>query len=947
MLHGLNVGIVSAQAAAYLLEQSLLFNDNDSAYLSRTPSTAGNRKTWTFSVWIKLAKLDTAQTIFNAYTSGTLSETNFLAIGVSAANKLVVSSGTIVYRIASASQRDATAWGHLVVAMDTTDQTVSMYWNGSVISSFTTNNAPTLNADLAINNTLAHRLGAKDVGGGVTEYFNGLMALPILVDGAALDPTSFGELDDDGYWNPIDFTGATTTTDNVSVGGTATAETTFLTYVPANAFDGNTSTRWISSATPAWLEYDRGSGNGVISTSYSISCGPSGTASTADMPKNWTIEGYNGSSWDTLATVTGEAAWSLGETRLYTFTNTTSYEKYRIDVTLQQGGGAEIEIGELTFYASGTGFGANGFELDYADTADFGNDISGNGNDYTPNNFTAADQLSDTPTDSADDGIGNFATWGLANYKFSGGSGAPDFSDGNLVIGSSAYDGAYKHTWSLPSTGKWAVKLQGDAGISTRHYAIGIMPLSTAVASAGSVPLVSGGCDGYAYGSNGNKFDAAGSESAYGSNWGTGAVIEAVWDADNGDLICYYDGVSQGTLVSGLTGEWVFFFIINNTTRTFTFDFGQRGYTPTDTSANLLATQNLPAPTIADGSDYFNTVLYTGNGVAIGSGGNPITGVGFQPDFVWIKSRSNAYSNLLYDVVRGPENYLISNSTGAEVLNAEGLSSIDSDGFTVGSALGVNDSGATFVAWCWKAGGAASSNTDGSITSSVSVNTTSGFSIVSYTGDTSGTPTVGHGLGVSPAFLIFKDRAAATEWLVWHKDLANTEALELNSTAAKATGWTGHFNSTTPGASVITLGTSGSGQGRTNPNGNAMICYAWAEIENFSKFGSFEGNGSTDGPFVYCGFRPAFVLIKDINSGVDGWAIEDAVRDTYNPVSKLLLANSTSAELTPYNIDFLSNGFKIRTTTAGFNTNTNTMIFAAYAENPFQGGAGTSQGRAR
>jgi hypothetical protein len=268
--------------------------------------------------------------------------------------------------------------------MDTTDQTVSMYWNGSVISSFTTNNAPTLNADLAINNTLAHRLGAKDVGGGVTEYFNGLMALPILVDGAALDPTSFGELDDDGYWNPIDFTGATTTTDNVSVGGTATAETTFLTYVPANAFDGNTSTRWISSATPAWLEYDRGSGNGVISTSYSISCGPSGTASTADMPKNWTIEGYNGSSWDTLATVTGEAAWSLGETRLYTFTNTTSYEKYRIDVTLQQGGGAEIEIGELTFYASGTGFGTNGFELDYADTAAFGADVKTNTNTMTP-----------------------------------------------------------------------------------------------------------------------------------------------------------------------------------------------------------------------------------------------------------------------------------------------------------------------------------------------------------------------------------------------------------------------------------------------------------------------------------------------------------------------------------------------------------------------------------
>jgi hypothetical protein len=364
----------------YLIEQSLLF-DGSTTYLNRTPSTAGNRKTWTYSVWFKKMAASTLNSGLFQATDNT--GTSTWSVRTSATNggrvEVLGYPGSVVYQVATnAILRDPNAWYHVVVAFDTTQSTASdrikIWINGVLQTSLSVATYPTQNYDGQINNNVRHDIGYIPW---ATQWHNGPMALPILVDGAALDPTSFGEEDDDGYWNPIEFTGATTT-DNVSVGGTASAESTFLTYVPANAFDGNTSTRWVSSATPAWLEYDRGSGNGVISTSYSISCGPSGTASTADMPKNWTIEGYNGSSWDTLATVTGEAAWSLGETRLYTFTNTTSYEKYRIDVTLQQGGGAEIEIGELTFYASGTGFGTNGFQLDYADTAAFGKDVSEN-----------------------------------------------------------------------------------------------------------------------------------------------------------------------------------------------------------------------------------------------------------------------------------------------------------------------------------------------------------------------------------------------------------------------------------------------------------------------------------------------------------------------------------------------------------------------------------------
>lgn len=962
MLHGLNLGVVSAQASAYLLKQSLLFNDNDSAYLNRTPSTAGNRKTFTFSVWHKRGSIS-SYPLYSAYVDAN----NRTSIQFGGLHNLQfvhrVSSTNIIQVETSAVFRDPNAWYHIVVAVDTTQATstdrVKIWVNGTLVSDTHTTAAP-LNTDTYINSTNAHNVGAIFA---IPQYQNGLAANNELVDGAALDPTSFGEEDADGYWNPIDFTGATTT-DNVSVGGTASAESTFLTFVPANAFDGNTSTRWVSSATPAWLEYDRGSGNGVISTSYSISCGPSGSASTADMPKNWTIEGYNGSSWDTLATVTNEAAWSLGETRLYTFTNTTSYEKYRIDITLQQGGGNEIEVGELRFYAAGTGYGTNGFVLNFSDTSNFGDDTSSNGNDYTPNNFTASDQLADVPTDDATNDKGSFCTW---NPLMVNGTTAYQLSDGNLTAADTV-DSGWGGNIFTPTTGKWYWEFTLN---DSANPIVGCV--HEEVIASGDL-YDSSGADGFAqYG--GNQIGYAYAPSAtpykynnstrtgYGTAGSAGDIVSIALELDNGAIWFARNGTWQnsatvGEIEAGTTTNAAFTSITSGRytplfhsftgTDTVTLECGQTGfaYTP-PTGFKALATHNLPDPTIAKPSDYFNTVLYTGNGVAIGSGGQSITGVGFQPDFVWIKNRDDIQNHKLADVVRGIDT-LESNTTNAERVNAESFASFDSDGFTVGSQNNVNGSGNNIVAWCWKAGGAGVSNTDGTITSSVSVNTTSGFSIVSYTGNTTGTPTVGHGLGVAPDFLIFKDRDAATEWLVWHSSLANTEALELNSTAAKATGWTGHFNSTTPGASVITLGTSGSGQGRTNPNGNAMICYAWNEVEGFSKFGSYTGNGSTDGPFVWCGFRPAFVLVKS-SSAVDNWILVDNKRDPQNTgTQKRLFAESTSAESAAECFDFLSNGFKARRNVIP-NVSGNTYIFAAFAEHPFQGGTADSrsQGRAR
>jgi hypothetical protein len=337
-------------------------------------------------------------------------------------------------------------------------------------------------------------------------------------------------------------------------------------------------------------------------------------------------------------------------------------------------------------------------------------------------------------------------------------------------------------------------------------------------------------------------------------------------------------------------------------------------------------------PTINRGDDYFQVVTYTGNGST-----NTITGLRFQPDFVWIKGRSGATDHALYDAVRGTTKDLVSNSTAAETTQSTGLTSFNSDGFTLGALSKVNTNAATYVAWCWKANGAGSSNTSGSITSTVSVNTTAGFSIISWT-STGSNGTIGHGLGVAPVFIIARRRNTAENWIVYHKNMGgNNGYLLLNGTGAFATG-VAPWNSTDPTSSVISINNSAMGAGTSNP----MITYAWAEIAGFSRFGSYTGNGSTDGTFVYTGFRPKFIMFKRTND-VSDWNILDATRSPYNTSITRLFGNSSNAENSSagnYDIDILSNGFKQRNTNTSTASNSNlngsTYIFMAFAENPFK-----------
>ena len=327
--------------------------------------------------------------------------------------------------------------------------------------------------------------------------------------------------------------------------------------------------------------------------------------------------------------------------------------------------------------------------------------------------------------------------------------------------------------------------------------------------------------------------------------------------------------------------------------------------------------------TINKPSDYFNTVLYDGNATA-----RNIT-TGFRPDWVWLKSRSNADHHQLFDVLRGAEERLYTSLNYAQSNNIQALTSFNSDNFSLGTDQYINGSGKTYASWNWKANGTGSANTDGSINSTVSVNTTAGFSIVSYTGNGTAGATIGHGLGNVPKMIIIKQYSSngGTEnWGVYHQSLGNTDGLFLNTTGSTV-GTNTFWNNTTPTSSVFTLGNSDV----VNNNTVSYIAYCFAEKTGYSKFGKYTGNGNANGPFNYTGFKPAFVIVKNI-SGVSDWRMFDAQRQTFNPYGKYLEANTSDLEGDSEHLDLLSNGFKIKATFGSVNTSGATYIYMAFGQ---------------
>lgn len=324
-------------------------------------------------------------------------------------------------------------------------------------------------------------------------------------------------------------------------------------------------------------------------------------------------------------------------------------------------------------------------------------------------------------------------------------------------------------------------------------------------------------------------------------------------------------------------------------------------------------------------SDYFNTLLYTGNG----SAGNAQTGVGFQPDLVWYKSRSNNYNHGLFDIVRGTSKQIYSDTNAAEATYS-GVTSFDSDGFTLGTDVGGNDNSATYVAWNWRAGNSqGSSNTDGSInTTYTSVSTTAGFSISKYTG-TGSAGTIGHGLGAVPKMVLVKRTNTTGNWTMYHIGSGATKYLYLNQTAAEASA-SGIWNDTTPTSSVFSVGTDG----EVNASGSTYVAYCFASVKGFSKFGVYYGDGSADGPFIYTGFKPGLIILKRVGNAGNNWNMIDSKRSPSNDVDKILFPSSNDAEVTTTVADINSTGFKIRLTSSGWNHNQDKFIYMAFAEEP-------------
>jgi hypothetical protein len=333
-------------------------------------------------------------------------------------------------------------------------------------------------------------------------------------------------------------------------------------------------------------------------------------------------------------------------------------------------------------------------------------------------------------------------------------------------------------------------------------------------------------------------------------------------------------------------------------------------------------------------SEHFNTVLWTGNGST-----NAITGVGFQPDLVWGKDRTGTDNHHVFDILRGTNQRIIPNQTAAENTESNCLDSFDTDGFTLGSNTGLNNSSDAHVAWNWKANGSGSSNTDGSITSTVSANTDAGFSIVSFTGTNANGATIGHGLSSAPEMVIVKTRSASGEnWRVYHSGIASdaaTDYINLNTTAAAAD-LVNIWNDTAPTSSVFSVGQDGG----VNANGTTYIAYCFHSVDSYSKCGSYVGNGNADGTFVYTGFRPAFLLVKQSSASGERWFMYDNKRDTYNYVDARLAADASNAESTGATqaLDFVSNGFKARYNQGAFNTSGATYIYIAFASVPFKFG---------
>ena len=724
-------------------------------------------------------------------------------------------------------------------------------------------------------------------------------------------------------------------------------------FNPVNGGDGVNEATMRFDTSNRFEIYDSGTTRGNLITTqvfrdvsawYHIVAALDTTQATASNRLKIYVNGQQVTAFDTETYPSQDTTWGWNGTQRhdlgrYAYGSSLYFDGYIAEVHFVDGtqltpsnfGETNADTGEWIPKKYSGSHGSQGWYLNFSDNSGvtattLGKDSSGNGNNWTPNNFsvtagTGNDSLKDTPTNN----------WCTINPLDGPTSTTLTYTQGNLTSESTSTSARNMVNGTIGVTsGKWYWELTVDSG--------GRCIVGVALADATRNDYLGVDDSGWGiYQLNGDKYHN-GTGTSYGSAWTTaGDVLQIALDADNSKIWFGKNGTyfASGDPAAGtnaaytnVTGGALFPSVGDGSAGGVykaTYNFGQRAfdYTP-PTGFKALNTANLPVPTVKDGTEYFNTVLWTGN-----SSTQAITGVGFQPDFVWAKARSVGYAHNLFDAVRGATKSLVSSSSAAEI-TLSGLTSFDSDGFSLGSAIDTNLTTHTYVGWNWKAGGSGSANTDGTISSTVSVNADAGFSVGTFSG-TGSTGSIGHGLGVAPKWILIKNRDSGNSWAVYHDAVGANKQLLLNSTNAASSDTNGF-----PSAPTSTVINVGSGAAMDTNASGSHVFMAFAEVEGYSKFGSYTGNGSSSaGTFVFLPFKPALVIVKK-TSGSDNWEMKDNTRDPENPVDSSLFPNAASAESTGRNIDFLSNGFRHYNANGSTNENGHTYIYMAFAETPFK-----------
>ena len=949
MIPGTNLRLLApASGGGYVIEGSGLF-DSASGKLQRLAVGASNRTTWSVRVVTKMDKIPDSSTQpawFTGYTGAGGNYVESLVIRTGGDIQfLFYNAGTAGLLRTTQLFRDYSGYLDILAVCDTSNSTAGdrmrLYINGTRVTNFSATTNPSLNYN-TFTGAASHNVS---IGGGVAGY-NGFigdyLAHSSFIDGQALAPTDFGEVTDDGFWQINDVSGLTfgnngfliegsnvaagtdssvegvvrtaipTMTGYTSPSGEATASsvygnTKFPWYTMDGLDDGNV---WITAATNGigWIAYEFESAKTIVA--YSLGVQGSGVSVTR-YPKNWQFQGWNGSAYVTLDTVTGETSWVANQERTYTVDSPASYIKYRLNVTLNNGA-SYVELGHFKMHES-TVLG---------------------------NNFIPAGTITvsnDSPTDDAENNYGDYVTMNPIDKD----SHAPTYSNGNkTVLWSSAAWGESRCTLPMPksSTGKFYVEFKMDVNSNTTMN-VGI--------KGSDMPAA--GISGLSWRSNGTLYNGN-SGTASVSSFATNDILGLEFDMDNDVVKGYKNSASvvdwtlSGVIATGneMLGDSIVLRIRNyyaNEKATMRPDPLEWQYQPAGTIP--WTTANLPVPAIADPADHFHSQVVTHDGSSTAAT------CSFNLDtYEWlalIKNTTGATEKWYWiDSLRGVTKYLSSNDayssqvaeqTDANVLTVSGTT------FTLGSTL----SNKNYLVEFHKAGlaSATASNTTGSInTTATSVNTTSGFSLSTYTG-TGAAATMGHGLSSAPEYVICRQRSVQENWGVWHIGFPATQYLFLNNINALQTN-SGVWNDTLPTSSVISY----AGSALTNQSTNTHVNYSWHSVDGYSSFGSFEGNASTDGPMINVGFHPKCALYKWIDGG-DSWVLYDDAFDPINGVGNRIHPNKVNILANNIKIDRLSNGSKIYSADGSVNS-ASTIIYSYWGGTPIQGnGTDTSQGRAR